>query len=362
MSGGMSNEATYQSASAVLQAGQELRAALGDPAAVDAAVSRLAAAAERSLDPGETTRVLGVERAEEDVDALLTKALSQLHEANTLLAGSQAIGELDAAEPTALEQPLDGFAATLTRIQHQPAPGRLAVASAGSATTREAVADCGKQVGVTLDALTTRTTGAVVASITGMRDGGPDFLRKAWKSVNEAVPLDKIGGTLAKLGLRLLNGALGLLSRVLPAARLTEIRGDLDTLILKLDKESPSHAIVGTVLGVDDARTMATRALEKPDLDLDRLDGGAAALATLTERHDEHLEVWDRISTAIGYARTAAVVVKLAIPHLGLIILGAHLLVVGAVVVIGRDYLGGDGPEGTGGFTMIVENATRERD
>ncbi|HWM07634.1 MAG TPA: hypothetical protein VNP92_35335 [Actinophytocola sp.] len=359
----MGNEQTYQSASEVLHAGQELQAALGDQAAVDAAVARLAAAAEQSiarldqLDPSRgAVGVAGVE-SEPDLDELLTKALSQLHEANTLLAGSQAIGEVDTAEPAALEQPLTGFAGTLGRIQ-EPAPQVFAVAAAVSATRQDAIATCGKQVGATLDALTKRSTDAVISSITGMRDGGPDFLQKAWKQVNGAVPLDKIGGKLAKLGLQLLNGALGLLAKVMPTARLTEIRADLDTLIVKLDKGSPSRAIVGTVLGVDDARVEAERALAKPDLAIEQLDGGTAALAALAEKHDKQLELWDGISTAIGYARTAAAFVKLVVPQLGLIILGANLLVTGAVVVIGRDYVRGNGPSGTDGIRTIVATAT----
>jgi hypothetical protein len=366
----MGNEQTYRTAKRVFRAGENLQASLGDPAQVTLAVNQLALAAEQSImqldELGQmgfesTDRVTTPQQRSNDVDTVLAKALSQLNEANTLLAASRAIGELEAAEPNALERPLQGFATTLPLLNKTDVPDTQRFAAeptVRSATTQEAIAACDKQVTATLNAVTKRSTDVIVASVTGMRDGGPEFLQKIWKSVNDTLHLDKIGGKLAKLGLRLFSSALDLLSRLMPSARLAAIREELDTLIGKLDQGSPTEAIVGSVLGVNAARPAATEAFKRSGLDMKQLDGGTAALAMLAVRHDKQLELWDAVSSAIGYARLAAAFLKIVIPNLGMITLGANMVVVGAVVVIGRDYVAGDGPDGNNGVRMIVDNAT----
>lgn len=338
----------------VAQAGRDLRAAIGDPDRVARAVDRLAATAEASLGRLEEAPAEGLALAPDDTEAMLTTALSQLGVAGTMFAASDAIGEHGPAEPDALDTPLRTLDATVALLNRPPVLG-IAAAAPRSATAADALAGLRSQLDRTVVDLISRSTTVISGSLTGIHDRGPAEVRKAWDMINEKLHLDEFGGKLARIGLRALRGALAILARIVPAAWLTGIRASVDKLIENTDRNGPAKAIVGVAIGAD--RLAAPPAGDPSTLDTAKLDRGAADLVELTAKYDKLMDLCGGIGTAIGVAAKLTTVLRLTVPQLGVLILAAHVLVVGSVVVVGRDHVdagldpGND--TGTGGRGLV---------
>ncbi|HEV7650867.1 MAG TPA: hypothetical protein VGP26_22205 [Actinophytocola sp.] len=344
----------------VAQAGRDLRDALGDPERAARAAERLAGTAEAGIVLLGAAPAEGIAVVPEDTEALLAAALSQLGVAGTLFAASEAVGEHGPAEPSALDEPLrrlDATAALLTRP-----PVRGIAAPPPSATAADALAGLRRQVDRTVDALISRSTNVISGSLTGVHERGPAEVRKAWDTINDTLHLDEFGGKLARIGLRALRGALALLARIVPASWLAGIRTSVDHLIESTDGRGPAKAIVGAAIGAD--RLAAPPAADLSTLDLSKLDRGAADLAELTTKYGKLMDLCGGVGTAIGVAAKLTGVLRLTAPQLGVLILAGHVLVIGGVVVLGRDHVDagldpGDGGRGlVRGVRTIVGEAT----
>ncbi|HEY7594024.1 MAG TPA: hypothetical protein VH969_12805 [Actinophytocola sp.] len=326
----------------VVQAGRDLRDALGDPDRAAAAVELLAGAARTSIAKldrmGAEHAAMGVAMVPDDAEALLAATLSQLGVAGTMFAASEAVGEHGPAEPSALDEPLRQLDATVGMLTAPRTPAAQGiVALAASTTVPAAVASLERQLDRTVDDIVSRSTKVIGGSLTGIHDRGPAEVRKAWDMVNEKLHLDEFGGKLAKIGLRAFRGALALLARIVPAGWLTGIRAGVDRLIASVDERGPARAAVGMAIGADRLAALAT--LDQSTLDMAKLDRGTVDLAELNARYSRLMDMCGGIGTAIGVAAKLTVVLRFTIPQLGLLIMGAHLLVVAGVLVLGRDHI-----------------------
>jgi len=332
----------------VARAGRDLRDALGDPDRLVLASQRLVGAAELSISQFDQIAAAAYQwlggrstdpEREPAVDELLAAALSQIEVANTLLAASHAVGEQGAVASTALDQQLvqlDHAVNLLSESDVQPIQRFQGDVPVASSTVEEVVAALSRQALTTLDAMTAQSTDVLIRSVTVIHDGGPAKIKEAWNWANENLRLDQIGGKLARLGLRALHAALQLLEKVFPRARLAAIENDVEQLIKDMTPGRTVSVMVGAALGVPAVREWVREILGRPGLDRDRLAVGTEELVALSAQHTRRLDLWSGISTAIGAARTLTVVVRIALPHLGLIIMGANLVVVGAVLTVGR--------------------------
>ncbi|WP_410592761.1 hypothetical protein [Amycolatopsis sp. lyj-23] len=333
------------SAASVLTAGLDFRDALGGPG-LELATDRLALAAEQSLSQFDETAAMAFdglgaqptpERRQEAADEVLASALGQFQVANTLLAASIAVGEEGEAEPSALDeslQQLDRTVAVLAVAPPEDPP------SPDSATEKGAVLALCNQLSKTLEELTKRSLDVVTESITGIRDGGPKPMQDMWDWVKEKVRSDEIGGRLAKLGLRALQGAVDLLNRVVPSERLAAVRERVERLVRSAADGSPGLATLGVVLGADEAARGCREKLDRSGLDPGKLGAATGELVELGGKHAKVMDLCAWIGTAVSLAAPVTLFVKLVIPHLHLILLGVHVLLVAAVVVIGREYVG----------------------
>lgn len=317
----------------VAQAGRDLRDALGDPDRVARAVERLAGTAETSIGQLEAAPAEGIALVPDDTEALLAAALSQLGVAGTMFAASEAVGEHGPAEPTALDEPLRRLDATVALLSRPPVQG--IATPPPSATAADALAALRRQLGRTVDELISRSTKVISGSLTGIHDRGPTEVRKAWDMINDKLHLDEIGGKLARIGLRALRSALGMLARIVPASWLAGIRANVDHLIESTDRRGPAKALVGAAIGAD---RLAAPDNDPSTLDTAKLDRGTADLAELTAKYGKLMDLCGGIGTAVGLAAKLAGTLRLAVPQLGVVILAAHVLVIGGVVVLGRDH------------------------
>lgn len=321
----------------VAQAGRDLRDALGDPDRVARAAERLAGTAETSIGQVEAVPAEGIAVVPDDTEALLAAALSQLGVAGTMFAASEAVGEHGPAEPSALDEPLRRLDATVALLARQPAQGVAGVAAPPpSASPADALAGLRRQLARTVEDLISRSTTVIGGSLTGIHDRGPAEVRKAWDMINAKLHLGEIGGKLARVGLRALRSALALLARVVPASWLDGIRASVDHLIENTDRRGPAKTIVGAAIGAD--RLTEPAVADLSTLDTAKLDRGTADLAELTAKYGKLMDLCGGIGTAIGLAAKLTGVLRLSVPQLGVVILAAHVLVIGGVVVLGRDH------------------------
>jgi hypothetical protein len=356
----MGADQAAQSSMLVAQAGRDLRDALGDPDRVARAAERLAGTAETSLGKLEAPPVEGIAAPADDTESMLAAALSRLGVAGTMFAASEAVGEHGPAEPSALDEPLRRLDATVALLTRPPVPQGIA-APPPSATSADALAALRRQLGRTVEDLVSRSTTVISGSLNGVHDRGPAEVRKAWDMINEKLDLDEFGGKLARIGLRALRGALAILARIVPESWLAGIRASVDHLIDTTDRRGPAKAIVGAAIGAD---RLAEPAVDLSTLDTVRLDRGTADLAELTAKYGKLMDLCGGIGTAIGVAAKLTGVLRLTAPQLGVIILAAHVLVIGGVVVLGRDHAdagldpGDDGRGLVRGVRTILVEAT----
>lgn len=324
----------------VVQAGRELREALGDPERAAQAADRLAGTAESSiarLDQVGAERAIGIALVGEDAEELLAATLSQLGVAGTMFAASEAVGEHGPAEPGALDEPLRRLDATVALLTQPETPAVQGIgAPPASANVADAVAALQRQLGRTIDEIIARSTKVIGGSLTGIHDRGPEALRNAWDLVNQKLHLDQIGGKLAKLGLRAFRSALAMLARIVPAGWLTGIRAQVDRMIAAVDERGPGKAAVAVAIGAD---RLAELRLDQSGSDPAKLDRGTGDLAELATKYGKLMDLCGSIGTAIGLSVKLTAVLRLAVPQLAVIILAAHLLVIGSVIVLGRDHL-----------------------
>jgi hypothetical protein len=353
----------------VAQAGRDLRDALGDPDRSARAADRLAAMAESSLDQldraGAQRVAAGVAYVGEDAEALLAVTLSQLGVAGTMLAASEAVGEHGPAEPSALDEPLRTLDTTVALLVAPPPAVSGIAALTPSATVTEAVTSLDRQLDRTVDDLINRSTKVIGGAVTGIHDRGPGELRKAWDTLNEKFYLKEFGGKLARIGLRAFRGALTLLARIVPDKWLAGIRASVDRLIMSIDERGPGKAVVGAAIGAErlvDRKWFDQSTLDA--LDTAKLDKATAELTELTTKYGKLMDLCGGIGTAIGLAAKFSAVLRLALPQLAVLIMAAHVLVIGSVIVMGRDHVdagldpGDDGRGLVRGVRTIVTEAT----
>ncbi|GAA1965038.1 hypothetical protein [Amycolatopsis minnesotensis] len=350
----MPQDAIQLSTAAVVRAGRALRDALDDPERRALAATRLAFAGERGIGVFDETTAqafasTGVPdraapQAELTVD-VLAAALGQIDVANTLLAASTAVGEQGAPNRTALDQPLRRAGRTVELLAdlNTPPVHHFRAEPPTSSTVDDAMHILRAKVTTTFDAIVTRSSEVVAASITGIRDGGPGALADGWRWAKQNLKLDEIGGKLAKLGLRALRGALRILYRLLPSDRLEAIQERVERLVTTAEAGSPALALLGAALGADETARTAASALDARPADAGRLDDATSALTALGARHGKVMDLCGGIATAIGFATTLTGLAGLGAPGVHVIVLGAHLGLLGAVVVIGREYVGRTG-------------------
>jgi len=348
----------------LLVAGHDVLGAIDDPRRRDDAVERLITVAESGVaglasfsvqrfQSFEATDV-AEERAEASEDVLAT-ALGQLTIAQTLLSAAAATEQQDNARlapggvvraPEAESPSADTLRTALIAAGAVPAaleaqdsdltpPGPVGVDDALKAAL-DALRD---QVDETLDTVVTESAEAAKKPFTNLLGLAPEQVKQGIKTLGERVKLGTITNRLFRTALWALDQGLAALGRLIPLHLLQTARTQVEQLYERLGKESALDVVVAAVLGVPKVREYASQAFGRPGLLAARLALGSAELIALTARYKNVMRVLDGIGTAISLIAAALAIVKLVVPHLALLVAGAHALVAAAVILVGIDYV-----------------------
>ena len=340
-------------ASELLVAGHDLLGAIDDPLRREQAVERLIAVAETGIaglssfsvqrfQSFEATDV-AQERAEASEDVLAT-ALGELTIAQTLLGAAVATGQHeDAGAPSAeaLRTSLTAAGSVPSVLEAdagEPAPAAGTGETLAPSLT-DAVDHLRKQVDETLDTVVAASAESVTKAFTGLLDLAPDVVKQTIGALGERLKLGKIADRLFSTALWALDQGLAALGRLIPSRLLQSTRAEIERVYQRLREGRALDTFVAAMLGVPDLREYANHAFGRPGLAADRLAGCKSELIALTARYKRVMGVIEGIATAISLVSAALVIVKFVLPHLALIVAGAQLLVVAAVLMVGIDYV-----------------------
>jgi hypothetical protein len=352
-------------ASELLVAGHDLLGVIDDPLRREDAVERLIAVAETGIaglssfsvqrfQSFEATDV-AQERAEASEDVLAT-ALGELTIAQTLLGAAVATGQHEdagaeapsAGSPSAGSPSAEALRTSLTAAGSVPSvleadagePAPAAGASGtGAPSLPDAVDHLRKQVDETLDTVVAASAESVTQAFTGLLDLAPDVVKQTIGALGERLKLGKIADRLFSTALWALDQGLAALGRLIPSRLLQSTRAEIERVYQRLREGRALDTFVAATLGVPDLREYANQAFGRPGLAADRLTGCKSELIALTARYKRVMGVIEGIATAISLVSAALVIVKFVLPHLALIVAGAQLLVVAAVLMVGIDYV-----------------------
>lgn len=322
-----------------------LRKVRSDQGDVEAALERLELNAGRAIDnpvQGFDTGP-GGQLVDEDV---LAVALSQLEIGNTLLAAESALASPEESDRlgsalVALDGTADALeaedAASTLRQGFDTSPGGtpLPVIDAARAALDEMAAAAAQVATAVLD----KTLQPILKHV-------PDPLPGLAGELDLDIP-----GRLTRLGLRAVRRGLDLLLRLVDLQAVARVRDQIDQVLAQLGRGEDAAVLAGWAIGADAVRTALT-GREPGEAERSAL---TRELADLTQQFLRRCLLLRRVAVAVaGLAATLALFHVVVPQALALTTLGL-VLVLGAVVLLGRDYTGAnDLPGRVRGVRLVV--------
>lgn len=336
--------AGVESARAVLDVARVVEESLaGDDGPDEYAVEALVRVAGDELEASGRQGFEAVEaEGDTDVAAVLIAAVVQVSAGNTLIAAGQAVGETDTAADAVGEygvavarladvvDALDGLEAGAGRRQGFEA----ADASESVEAALDRVRDAAERVA---DGIAATAAGTVTEAFKQTVKLVPEKIRDVADKIGDKVDLGQYAGRLVKLGVRAVQRALDLFTRMFPGGALAGMRDDVKVLYARLSGAEPIPATVGFVIGVDDVK--AYLKLYGGDR-IEQLDKAAADVEQLGTKYANLGKLATNLIEGIAVAGAVVALLQLAVPQLGLIVAGALAAVVAGVLLLAMDYVG----------------------
>ncbi|TWF74457.1 hypothetical protein FHX44_11337 [Pseudonocardia hierapolitana] len=304
---------------------QSIRSGADD---LDVAVDWLEASARRTA--GDQVSRFDAHAAEPTDEELLAVAAAQLGIGTTLLSAEAAVespsrvGRLEAAvrdlDVTADSIELeDGGTAARHRFDAGPTGTSPSVREAAHATLDE-MADAAADVAT---AVLDRTLKPLVACV-------PESLRNLVADLR----LD-VGARLTRWGLRAVRRGLDLLQHLVDIDAVERIRARIDGVLARLGQDEDAAVLAGWAIGADAVREeLGSR---DPHDERSQL---VAELDELTNRFAKLCRMLRRVAVALTGAAAALALLQITVPHAASITAVGLVLVLGATIVMGRDYTG----------------------
>lgn len=325
-----------------------------DPDAAEVAIDDLATAAGHQDATGDaslgfTSRT--TEAAPEGTtEEVLAGALAELQVANVLMAAGQATGEGGVAgDPSLLARAIGELDDTLTALDRGALDtGRLGFAVPASAPRQSpddttALARLQEDV-ETMVGTVVEDSGEVVSGLVKkLGELVPEQITEAMSRLGEHMEsLPKVGRVL-RIGLRKLEKVLNLLSRLVGKDNGDRVREKVQGLWERIRSGEMVGSILDDILDLEGTRTHVAATLPATGVARAKVDLAAQELADLRSRFDGALKTVKAVAEAAGLALVVAGVVALVVVELGAL-LGAitaliYLAIIGAVILLGMDYL-----------------------
>lgn len=144
-----------------------------------------------------------------------------------------------------------------------------------------------------------------------------------------------VGGRLARWGLRAVRRGLEILQRLVDVDAIERARARVDGVLARLGQGEDADVLAGWAIGADAVRDEVdrrTRAARRAEL--------VAELAALTARFVRLCAALRGVAVALAGLASVLALFQVTLPHAGAITLAGLVLIVGATVVLGRDYTG----------------------
>jgi hypothetical protein len=323
-----------------------LRTVGTDQGNLETSLERLELNAVRAVDQS-TQRFDAGTSGEPTEEDMLVVALSQLSIGNTLLAAESAV-----ASPQQTDRLRSAVTELETMADALEAEDALPTLVQGFDTSPD-----GSLLGVVDAALAALDEMASTAA-----DVATAVLDKALKPLVERVPatlrdlggelnLD-IPGRLARWGLRAVRGGLDLLLQLVDLEAVERVRARIDQVLARLGQGEDSVVLAGWAIGADAVRAILSD--RDPSQRTER-EALVRELAELTERFGRLCRLLRRIAVAVASLAATLALLHIALPQAVAVTTLGLVLVLAAVVVVGRDYTGAsDLPGRVRGVRLLV--------
>lgn len=353
------------STQSVLHAGNLLRDLLdADEATREYAVTQLERAAQRHQTGGagyrgfmfseiETTKAAGKRIGNRATEDVLATIMADLNMSSMLMAAGQSTGEVG---PQKNRQLLDEALLKLgnsTRIVERSLPGLLSSGSqpgrfgfvgevpasrVQSADLPAAIENFRKNSEDTLSALIEGAKDAVMSIIEALSKIDAGKVTQALAQIGSGIAdLPKIG-RLFRQGVELLSGAIDSLTRLLGKDLINKVKEQVAKVWENLKDGKYVAAPIAWAFGVDAAREDIARILKSDGLKQTALDEASNALTQLGLGFRENMGLLQSIAGAVAVAGTLLFLIPGLGPNLTLVAASIYGVILGAVVLIGRDY------------------------
>lgn len=147
-----------------------------------------------------------------------------------------------------------------------------------------------------------------------------------------------IGGRLASLGLRAVRRGIDLLLTIVDLNAINTARARIDDLLTRLGQGQDAAVLTGWVIGADEVRGIAARAAARPEVPGDQ--DLVQEIARLAERYSQLCTSLRRIAVALVGLAGMLALLHVTLPNSVAVTTIGLALVLGAAIVMGRDYTG----------------------
>lgn len=307
---------------------------------VERAADRLELNARRAVDVSE--RGFGPEEAPED-DELLAVALTQLSIGSALCQAEHTFLTRNGA--TALDSVSSSLESTADLLENLEAPPAQVLGFDSVDGLNQSVLEAGQ---ATLDEMAASAADVAAATLNRLAkpiiDRVPDDLKE---NLGADLP-----GRLAGIALRAVRRGLELLQRLVNLELVERIRADIDNVLDRLGKGQDRTVLAGWAIGVTSVRA----GLVEP------ADGAGTALRReldeLAARFAKLCKLLRRIALVVAGLGATLAFIHVTLPHAAAITAIGLVVVLGAVIVLGRDYTGAnDLPGRVRGVRLLFEGA-----
>jgi hypothetical protein len=193
----------------------------------------------------------------------------------------------------------------------------------------------------------TVATSLVSRTIRPLIDHLPDDLGSALAKLNADVT-----GRFLRWGLRAVRRGLDLLLSMADLPAVERVRDRIDHVLVRLGQGSDPAVLTGWAIGVEDVREKLSSGSVLGASDNEDL---VATLAELASRYSSLCTLLKRIAAVITGLAAALALVQITVPHSLAITTAGLVLVLGTLIVLGRDYTGAnDLPGSVRGVRLLV--------